>query len=148
MGTNVRGTNFGNAVSILAGTPFELWQLAEFVGPNATDPLVRDASATPAHDGITNLVKYALGLDPFTDSVESLPAIGVVGGALTLTYHKVLSATDILYTVEWTSDLITWQTAGITQQSSPPNGATQQFVASIPIAPHRVKFLRLNVTFQ
>ncbi len=146
VGTNVRGTNFGNAFSILAGTPFELWQLAEF-GANA-DPLIAGEAATPAHDGISNRIKYALGLDPLTDSVESLPDVAVVGGALTLTYNKVLSAIDILYTVEWTSDLITWQTAGITQQSSPPNGATQQFVASIPIAPHRVKFLRLNVTFQ
>ena len=39
-------------------------------------------------------MKYALGLDPFTDSVESLPDVQVVGGVITLTYNKVLAATD------------------------------------------------------
>lgn len=145
--TNVRGTNYGNPFSVLAGTPFELWQLARF-GADATDPLIAGEAATPAHDGISNRLKYALGLDPFADSVESLPALTLNGGVLSLTYNRVLAATDILYTVEWTSDLITWQTAGITEQSSPPSVGTQQFVASIPIAPHRVKFLRLTVTFQ
>ncbi len=146
VGTNARGTNFGAPFNFVAGTPFELWQLAHF-GAEAGNPIIGGEAATPAHDGISNRVKYALGLDPFTDSVESLPPVEVNGASLTLTYKKVLAATDILYSVQWTSDLITWQTVGITEQVSPPNGATQQVVASIPIAPHRVKFLRLNVTF-
>jgi hypothetical protein len=144
--TNVRGTNYGNSFSILAGTPFELWQLAHF-GANATDPQIGAETASPAHDGITNRIKYALGLNPFADSVGSLPVFALNGGNLTLTYNKVLAATDILYTVEWSADLIAWQTAGITQQASPPNGTTQQYVASVPIAPQRVKFLRLTITF-
>lgn len=144
--TNIRGTNIGGPISFVAGTPFELWQLAHF-GEEATNPLIGDEAATPANDGISNRVKYALGLDPFTDSVESLPILKVADGVLSLTYTKVLAATDILYTAQWSSDLITWQTVGITEQASPPSGGKQQVVASIPIAPQRVKFLRLNVTF-
>jgi sugar lactone lactonase YvrE len=144
--TNARGTNFGTPISILAGTPFELWQLAHF-GAEASNPIIGGEAATPANDGISNRVKYALGLDPITDSVEGLPTVKVNDGVLSLTYTKVLAATDILYTAQWSSDLITWQTVGITEQLSPPSGGTQQVVASIPIAPHRVKFLRLNVTF-
>lgn len=145
--TNARGTNFGNPLSVLAGTPFELWQLAKF-GANATDPLVGAESATPANDGITNRVKYALGLEPLTDSVESLPVVQISGGVISITYNRVIAATDILYTPQWSSDLLTWNTAGLTIQTAPPNGATQQVTVSIPIAPQRVKFLRLNVTFQ
>jgi sugar lactone lactonase YvrE len=144
--TNDRGTNVGSPISFVAGSPFELWQLANF-GPNASDPIIGGESATPANDGISNRLKYALGLNPLTDSVESLPALTVTDGVLSLTYTKVLAATDILYTAQWSSDLITWQTAGITEQISPPSGGKQQVVASIPISPHRVKFLRLNVTF-
>jgi sugar lactone lactonase YvrE len=144
--TNVRGTNFGSPISVVAGTPFELWQLANF-GAEANNPIIGGDAATPANDGISNRLKYALGLDPLTDSVESLPAVKVTDGVLSLTYTKVLAATDILYTAQWSSDLITWQTVGITEQALPPSGGKQQVVASIPIAPHRIKFLRLNVTF-
>lgn len=144
--TNVRGTNFGGPISFVAGTPFELWQLTNF-GAEASNPLVGGDGATPGNDGIPNRLKYALGLSPLINSVQGLPTLQVTDGVLSLTYTKVLAATDILYTPQWSSDLITWQTIGITQQVLPPSGGKQQAVASIPIAPHRVKFLRLNVTF-
>ncbi len=77
--------------------------------------------------------------------MESLPEVAVDGGVAH--YNKVLAATDILYTVQWTADFVTWQTAGITEQVFPPGATIQQIIASIPIAPHRVKFFRLTITF-
>jgi hypothetical protein len=145
--SNSRGTSNGSALSLVAGTPFELWQLAKF-GAEAGNPAIAGEAANPAHDGISNRLKYALGLDPLANLAGALPVAEVDSGVLSITYNRVVSATDIVYTAQWTSDFVTWNTAGLTEQLFPPVGGIQQVIVSIPIAPSRVKFLRLNVTFQ
>lgn len=71
-----------------------------------------DPVATPAGDGISNQLKYVLGLDPTTNVLAGLPLVQVEPfGAqrfLTLTAARNSLAADLDITVEASSDGITW----------------------------------------
>jgi hypothetical protein len=70
------------------------------------------------------------------------------GSNLEYLYTKNKSATDVTFTVEWSDDLVTWSTAGVTQALVPgsDNGTTQQIKASIPASIAGRRFVRLKVT--
>ncbi|MCX6875774.1 MAG: choice-of-anchor D domain-containing protein [Verrucomicrobia bacterium] len=148
--TNGGGTTVGNVLSIglsSTGSPFELWQSASF-GASAGNALIAGPLANPSKDGVSNLLKYALGLDPNLASRAGMPTLGRNAGALTLTYTKVLAATDLIYTVEWSTDLLTWSPAGVTEEVLSSNATTRQIRAAVPVAAATSKFLRLNVRLQ
>ena len=140
---NGGGTTVGNPVS--TGTPYQTWQLVMF-GADAGNPLIAGASVSPVKDGVSNLLKYALGLDPAAIASGGLPVMGLGGGALSLTYTKAIAATDVTYTVEWSADLVTWSPAGVTEQVLTDNGSIRQIRASVPIGSAKAKFIRLHVS--
>ena len=74
---------------------------------NATLRLTVTA-ASPAND----LLKYALNIDPTADAARGLPttSLATSGGKryLTLTFTRVIAATDLVYTVEVSSDMDAW----------------------------------------
>ncbi len=123
--------------------PFVLWQQAMF-GANAGNPLFSDPLANPTHDGVDNLTKYALGLDPNVPFTGTLPAGVLSGNTLTLTYTKALAATNVDYIVEWSTDLVNWTATGVTEQIISTTPTTQQTVASIPASPASRQFVRLR----
>jgi hypothetical protein len=127
--------------------PLDLWKQAQF-GDRANDPSVAGDLADPAGDGVSNILKYALGLDPHTAaSRESLPVQGLEGGLLTLTYTKIKAATDISYNVVWSHDLITWSQVGLTEAVVPGTDtpASQKIKASVPTNGARQQLIRLEV---
>lgn len=144
--TNGGGTTIGNTMASTAGG-FLAWQIDKF-GVNAGDPLIAGAAANPLGDGVSNLLKYALGLDPHAPTTNGLPVMETPGGSLTLTYTRMLAATDLLYQVEWSSDLDTWTTTGVSEEFLSGDAVSEQIRASVPVAPATSKFLRLKVAFQ
>lgn len=73
----------------------------------------RGIDDTPADDGIANLVKFALGLDPLVSERHALPQLQVVsnGGGQSLAL-LLTQATDIygaVLALEVSTDLVTWQ---------------------------------------
>ncbi len=88
-------------VTQAAGTEssgFDKWRKKYFPG-GESDPNSAPG-ANPAHDGISNLMKYALGLDPFRKygSVGVATASSATPPAtLTITYPRNNEATDIEY---------------------------------------------------
>lgn len=106
-------------------TGFDKWKKKHFPGGD-TDP---DAApgANPAHDGITNLLKYALGLDPHRK--YGSPGVPTVSSptppaTLTVTYPRNDEATDILYSGERLADPDDvskgWTTANVTTDTTTP----------------------------
>ncbi len=110
------------------------------------DPLVRGA------DGIPMLMKFALGLDPGTDSVAELPFSTVEEGNLTLTFRKARAATNLNFMVQKSSDLRTW--TDLTAETSaalslPPvtglsDAESDSYEVSVPMSGSRM-FMRLKV---
>ncbi len=132
-------------------TPFSVWQLLEF-GANATNPAVSGDLADPDNDGIANLLEYALNLNPNIAGQAGLPTaqLDASCGCLTLIYTRVVSATDIKYSVEGASDPGgSWSTNGIIETVIGGDGVTQTNKANDagnPIATSGRRFMHLRVT--
>ena len=73
-------------------------------------------------DGASNLQEYASGTDPTVASSRALPASSKVKGYLTLGVVKNPAATDVLYSVEISTNLKTWDSAGTVVVSDDTNG--------------------------
>jgi kumamolisin len=135
---------------------FTLWQNLNF-GTNAGTPSIAGSLADPAGDGISNLLKYALGANPLVPSAQALPVPALAIDPndslphLTLTVSLDASATGITVSPQVSSDFITWQSgAGFTEiaSDSTVNGIrTVTYRDTTPSganAPQR--FIRLQVT--
>ncbi|MBX7212264.1 MAG: hypothetical protein K1X78_28410 [Verrucomicrobiaceae bacterium] len=123
-------------------------------------------NADPDHDGHSNLLEWALMLDPTRPS--TLPAVtnGIggspasfnalnaaattTGGGLEFLYVRNATATaaGAVFIVEWTDTMgpLDWHTAGVTQTILSDNGAVQQVLATIPAGTGTQRFVRLRVT--
>lgn len=135
--------------------PYLAWKNLYFTAAQLAAPAIGGDTASPGGDGIPNLMKYALNLNPWTDGVARLPAMSITAsgsnGYLTLTYTHVIAATDIVYTPQVSGDLQTWSSGAgyVATVSVTPNGdgVTETVVAQdlTPIdgAP---RFMRLMVT--
>lgn len=130
-------------------TPLEIWRDDYFGNPSNVGAGANDAS--PAGDGVPNLLKYALGLDPLTPApAAQLPSGGIAsdGGQnyLTLTVDRSAVAPDVTYTVEVSGDLLNWF-SGPGHTVTLADTATQLIVRdSTPAPAAKARFIRLHVT--
>ena len=109
-------------------------------------------TASPAKDGISNLMKYALGLNPnqvcarVTDGVTAgMPLVAVEGSNLTLLYQQDTTKTDLTYAVESSTDLAGWNTRGVTETLQSTTGDIELRKAAVPMGTDKKKFIRLKV---
>jgi len=128
------GTGTIDDNSSLAVTDYPDWRASHGIGTNVSD------LATPEHDGINILWKYALNLDPnVPDATNSPLSTRVENGQLKFSYPKYRA--DIAYELETSDNLFSWSTNGVAQT---PNGYLN--TASVP-APLNVtsRFLSLRI---
>jgi len=102
-------------------------------------------------------MKYALNLEPMKPGASGLPVVGyTVGNSntryLTLTYTRPISATDITYTAEVSSDLNLWNSGpvytALLSVNNNSDGITQTVAVQslLPINNTSRQFIRLKVT--
>jgi subtilisin family serine protease len=101
------------------------------------------------HDGITNLMEYALGLNPIAVSMTGRPVIASYQEAgssyLALTYSPNPAAPGLTYTVEVSGDLIHWS-SGTGYTVTVATGSTVTVRDATPMNSQVRRFLRLRVT--
>ncbi len=131
-------------VNATVPVPIETWRTAKFTTA-AGNPAISGDLADPDHDGINNLLEYALNLDPNAPSTQ-LPTLAVEGNVISLTYRKHLDATDVVMEVEDSSDLSDWAPVAVTETILGTNARTQTIKASLPMDGPR-QFLHLKVTY-
>lgn len=128
-----------------APTGYDKWTQDHFGEGAPGDQTAPDAC--PAGDGITNLMKYATGLDPNKPcgSVTKL-TIQEDGGKkyLLLSWPVNPEATDVTFSVESSSDLKVWTDEGTVAPNN-TNGEFRDTVTVEESGPER-RFLRLKVT--
>lgn len=103
-------------------------------------------TANPAGDGLANLLKYALGLNPAEVApANRFPTLAEVDGFLALNVPRRNRRTDVDYVVEFSSDLLTWR-VGPGQTVTVADGETALLVRDVvPSVELGQRFLRLKV---
>ncbi len=111
--TNSAGTTYsatGTFTTLELLSPIQAWR-TQYFGNKANQGNGRNTHA-PAGDGIPNLVKYALRLDPFQASAGLLPQPQWIESGATrqlgFSFHRDPARNDITLIVEASSDLVTW----------------------------------------
>lgn len=132
-------------------TGYQSWLLANGLPMDASGE--GSATATPASDGLPNLVKYALGLAPGANGNGGRLSSGQVTDAgadyLCLTYTRSEPApAGITCAVEASPDLASWTTTGLVQVDSTVNGSLRTTTVrdAAPLNGSSKRFLRLRVT--
>lgn len=123
---------YSASASAATFTPYQQWK------SDAGFPLAESATSDADGDGIPLAVEYALALDPHLAALDGMPVCQRFGDIIALSYRKFRS--DVLYSVEASTDLETWSALGVSQGAGAfpiawtfTNGAPQ-------------KYLRLKVT--
>ncbi len=153
--TNADGVAISNVTIDIQAT-FAGWQQLKFSESELADPDISGDLASPAGDGIPNLLKYALNLDPHAPETIRLPEAEVVSSDdvdyLTLSFSRLKSATGIALLPQVSSDLVEWhsdsaQVATVSVTDN-PDGETQDVVvqSTTPLSTATKQFMRLRVT--
>jgi hypothetical protein len=144
---NVNDPNYqgsASSVFVISLSAIQTWRNKEF-GSDANNPLIAGDNATPAHDGIPNLLKYALGLDPFTAYASGvITQTDIAGGSLEMKVAKNPLATDVTLTVQVSGNLIDWTSNGTTVLVNNPS--VLQVRDNTPVTGATKRFIRLQVT--
>jgi hypothetical protein len=134
---------------VTATSPYGIWADSHALTGNDSLP-----TAEPLADGIPNLLKYALGIDPQIAGFQGHLDHGTtpVTGAthLTLNYTRPAPAPiGVIYTVETSGDLATWSSDGTVEVASSDNGNGSRTItvrdgSSNP--PAAMRFIRLKIS--
>jgi len=89
-------------------TEFTLWRHTHFADPELSDGSISGRNADPSGQGVSNLVRYALGLTPADNVHDYLPVAATAGSNFRLEYRRLKGAADVAYTTESSGDLSTW----------------------------------------
>ncbi|MEY4243794.1 MAG: hypothetical protein RLZZ245_1379 [Verrucomicrobiota bacterium] len=136
--------------------PIENWRLTHF-GNSANSGDAADFAA-PRKDGVPNLIKYALCLDPV--QMGGLPQAQIDGGRLKLAFRRDSARTDVTIIVEGSSDLEqdSWQPVassvggaafsgqGSRSETQNPDGTRDvEVLDTAEIGTHAKRFMRVRV---
>jgi hypothetical protein len=126
-------------------TPLEQWRLTHF-GTTANTGASADTADFDG-DGLTNLLEYALGSTPTSLASAAPPNVRITNIApprLEISFFRARPSAELTYTVEASSNLVTWTTLasnpGIVGQS-----VTVTDTVDLPTANPPRRFLRLRV---
>jgi hypothetical protein len=130
-----------SAVITIQDKPADAWRFAQFTAIELGDPAISSDNSDPDHDGLANLLEYALALDPHLSSPSTAVA-STSGGYLTLSVTKNSAATELVWAAEVTDDLVTWTSAVIVTNTSGSFVVRDTVLSSSAFK----RFIRLKIT--
>jgi hypothetical protein len=92
---------------VIKDRPLDDWRKANFTAGELANSAISGDLANPDDDSAANLMEYALGLAPKQNNANPLSP-RIESGHFTLTYTRNKSATDVLLTLETSTDLVNW----------------------------------------
>jgi hypothetical protein len=141
-------TSLSNATVIIQDRPVDAWRKANFTASELADPTISGDSVDADHDGLPNLVEYALGLNPKNADAGPFWA-RIENSYFALTCTRLKTATDVLLVVERSSDLATWQSdaAYLEQIANVDEGDIQRITIRLtsPVSAQSKAFVRVRV---
>jgi hypothetical protein len=124
-------------------TALQSWRLSNF--GTFTNAGVAADTANPAGDGIPNLMKYALGLDPGIANATARPLAVLTNGCLRIDFTRIADP-DLTYSVEASGDLVRWTNVWSSSGLSNVPGTVSVSDTNAPVLSTSRRFLRLRVT--
>lgn len=157
---SLQQTGTSAALTFMPLTAQQLWQ-QQYFGLDWNNSAIAGNQADPDNDGISNLVEWALGLNPtksdavpWTASTPGLPVqtMLTIGGKgyLSLQVRRPTGRTGITYSAEVSSDLTNWS-AAVQEGTASANGdgsETVIFRDTIPRDQAGKRFIRLKINSQ
>jgi Domain of unknown function (DUF4394)/Calx-beta domain/Right handed beta helix region len=119
-----------NVRDIVVAPPRDNWKQTRY-GTNVGNALIAADLADPDHNGFSNLMEYALGMPAIGNGKVPAPLTGFTGNYLTLSFTRPTSASDIIYTVQVSDDMVNWQ-----------DGSTYSATGDIPDTTYTTQVLR------
>ena len=130
-----------------AAASYAAWRTAHFAGADLADPAISGPAADPERCGLSNYARYAFGLaarGPVQSPVRH-GAVTVDGATyLTLAFPRRATGTDVRYTIESSSDLVTW--APVAGAVYTPAATSVTYRDLVATAPGTRRFLRLALS--
>ncbi len=127
-------------------TNYDAWRAGNFAGSDLADDAVSGLGADPDRAGVTNLERYAFGLAARGPVAPSPTAITLVSDSgeshAALAFQRKGWAPDIEYTVQASTDLVTWTDLGTTLPGYPK---AVSIVDPVTTGAGPRRFLRLRV---
>ncbi len=124
------------------GSSFASWAAERFDAEQLADAAISGPEATPDHDGVPNLLKYAVGLEPGVPaSASPLVLLPAAESVFEARFHRARA--ELLYEVLASVDLQAWEVAAV-------NPGEVGGLVSVPLGPlsseHPRRFVRLRVS--
>lgn len=98
-------------------------------------------------DGLSDFLEWAMGSDPEQDAPPQV-ALSQEDGQMAFTYPRSVAAIEAkaVFTVEWSDDLVSWQSAGVEEVSAVVvTPGVQQVRVRVPEGTNGERFVRLRV---
>ncbi|ATC64072.1 hypothetical protein CMV30_08965 [Nibricoccus aquaticus] len=129
------------------------WRAAKFSTAELFDPSLSGEDADPDHDGLNNLLEYALGREPH--ATESTPPsetstyeeAGLT--YLTLTFARALNAADLAIQPQFSGNLVHWTSAAIQVGPATNLGDGREQVTyrdTVPLTTGTGRFARIQIS--
>ena len=143
--TNSAGSIPSDSVTLTVAAGFDAWRLNNFSSSDLLDPARRGPNVVYGVDGMPNLVKYALGLPPTQNATIGLPQVSTTATDWVYTYQRPADRTDVTFTVECSTDLLTWSSAGVIHEFVSTTDGIDTWHGRYPLASAGNLFFRLRV---
>lgn len=127
---------------------FADWRSARFATAQLADATLAAPLACPAGDATPNLLKFALGLDPWTAQRNAVGTTSFVAGRLQFDFSRPVGRSGVAYTVEASNDLVVWTPLATTTIATTGTTETLRALDTAAVGPAPRRFVRLRVELQ
>lgn len=135
-----------NVAVLTVNYGFDVWRASKFTAEELANSDISGPNAIYSADGLPNLVKYALGLEPKQSTATGLPVVTAAASDWIFSYTRPSGVTDLSYDVEISTDMASWTTEGVTHELVATAGENQTWRGRFPTNAASTIFFRLKVT--